>query len=230
MDLNDLNMHIIPLVKDEETVRLTILTNICKMMVRRGNMSIEQYSLPDKLGHFDDKLFLDLFKDRTDSNIYEIPMNVHLLNEKKNKQTEFDGSKLIVRIIPQSIADISNNTMFLDFMKTYSAYHRILVFYEVADKVFNSAEKKPNLEIFDRNSLMIDLMAYSCSPIECRIIQPDEIGHMINPKHAKILQNDPLAKYYNAKKGNIIRIVRRSINNGREVGYRKVIDSKPVFK
>ena len=105
-----------------------------------------------------------------------------------------------------------------------------IAFYEASYKVLNTGDKKPNLEVFDKNSLLIDLMDYFCSPVSCQVLRQEDIQHITNPKLAKILRNDPMARYYRAKKGMIMRIVRRSINNGVEVAYRRVIDGKQVFK
>jgi len=229
-----INLHEISLLKDDETIRLTILTNICRMMCRRGRMDMLKYQIDgDPLNDFDNKLIERLFAENNDTQTYIIQMDTPFVNESKKKD-DFDGKQLVVKFIPQIVADIQNNVTYLDFMKQYNKYHKILVFNEALDKVFNSAEKKHNLEIFDKNSLMIDLMSYGCSPLRCNIIKNDkideELGHLGNPKVARILRNDPMAKYYNAKKGDIIRIIRRSIINGHEVAYRRVVDSKQVFR
>lgn len=231
------------LIKDDETVRLTLLVNVCRMMVTRGYMDKKKYtssndSKEKKIhGYFDNDtinndLFLPFIEKRTDNNIYTIPLDVHFKGEreKKSEKSEFDGSSLIVRIIPQKVTDVDNSPIFNDFLKSYEKFHKIVIFDGMAEKVYNSIRRKKNLEAFEKDSMMIDYMSYIGAPVECSIVLNDDIKHILNPKIAKIYENDPLARYYGAKIDDILRIVRASVNNSNEVSYRKVIEPKPLFK
>lgn len=237
-----INLH-----KDEETIRLTVLTNICRMMVVRGYMDKKKYALtpesakrPGPISQtsdsdpIDNKLFLPYIEKRTDNSVYTIPLDIDYKDERDNKKKgdvpEFDGSMLVIKLIPQKVTDIENSPLFNEFNKTYAKYHRIIVFDGMSDKAYNSVRRRKNLEAFDRDGLMIDLMSYIASPISCEIVTEDDTKHIINPKIAKIHENDPLARYHSAKKGQILRIVRASINNSTEVAYRRVTDPKPIFK
>lgn len=231
---NEIDLNTISLLKDDETIRITILTNIFRMICRRGYVEMEKYMIDgDPLNDFDNRLIEPKFAEKNETQTYIIQMDVPFVNE-SNKKDEFDGKQLVVKFIPQIVADIQNNVSYLDFMKQYNRFHKLLIFNEAQDKVFTLAEKKHNLEIFDKNSLMIDLMSYGCAPLRCNLIKYDKIGeelaHIGNAKVARILRNDPMAKYYGAKKGDVLRIIRRSINNGHEVAYRRVVDSKQVFR
>lgn len=235
----------------EEKIRLTVLTNICRMMVTRGYMDankykkdlekkddkdtvrsiIEQPSANDKI---DNALFLPFIETRVDNNTYVIPLDTPYRDQRDGKgesaNIEFDGSAVIVKIIPQVVKDISNSPLLNDFFKTYNKNHKIVVFDGMADKVYNVLSKKRNVEVFDRDFLMIDLMSHRGAPVSCSLVTEQDISYITNPKIAKILENDPLCRYYNGKKGLIIRVVRSSLNNSEEIVYRKVIEPKSVFK
>ena len=91
--------------------------------------------------------------------------------------------------------------------------------------------KKKNIEVFDRDFFMLDLMSHVCAPTSCNFLTEEEVLEYIdNPKIAKIHENDPLTRYYNGKRGQILRIIRPSLNNSIEVGMRRVIEAKSVFK
>ena len=230
MDKIDIALNTAPLRKNEETLRITILTNICRMMIRRKLMDFNKYSVSnDPNNGIDNDKFLEFIKAKVDSNVYKLPLDAAFVSETNNPN--FIGNVLVVKIISQAVTDVTNNSAFNEFLSAFQQYHKLVVFYEASDKVFNTADKKHDLEIFDRDSLLIDHMAYPCAPLECSILKGNEhIQHIVNPMLPKILKNDPTAKYYNAKIGDILRIVRRSTNNGIEFCYRKVIEPKPVFK
>jgi DNA-directed RNA polymerase subunit H (RpoH/RPB5) len=234
----------------EEKIRLTVLTNICRMMVTRGYIDadkykrdpekpvnkdakqsiIEQLSANDKI---DNSLFLPFIETRIDNNTYIIPLDTPYRDQREEKgeaNVEFDGSVVIVKIIPQILKDISNSPLLNEFFKQYNKNHKIIVFDGMADKVYNVLSKKKNVEVFDRNYLMIDLMSHRGAPVSCSLVTNEDIKYITNLKIAKILENDPMCRYYNGKKGLIIRVVRTSLNNSEEIVYRKVIEPKSVFK
>ncbi len=237
------------LTYDDEKIRLTVLTNICRMLVTRGYMDAKKYGVfTDKIGleeksrvdqvsridHINNYLFLPFIETRVDNNVYIIPLDTKYDEQKeskdKDKDNNFNGDSVIVKIIPQVVKDITNSAMLNDFFKTYNSYHSIIVFDGMADKVYSILSKKKNIEVFARDYFMIDLMSHDCAPISCNFVTGDELNYMKNAKIAKIHENDPLVRYYNGKKGNIIRIVRPSLNNSAESACRRVIEPKLVFK
>ena len=51
-----------------------------------------------------------------------------------------------------------------------------------------------------------------------------------DPEFMEKKKQAALARYYDAKRGNILRITRPSINNSVEIALRRVIEPKPFFK
>jgi len=234
----------------DEKIRLTILTNICRMMVTRGYMDankykrypekqinekdttrniVEQPSANDKI---DNSLFLPFIETRVDNNTYVIPLDYPYRDQREGTNeatTDFDGKSVIVKIIPQSVKDISNSPLVNDFFKTYTNNHKIIVFDEMADKVYTMLSKKKNVEVFNRDYLMIDLMSHIGAPVSCSLVTENDIRYILNPKIEKTHRNDPLCRYYDGRRGQIMRIVRSSLNNSEDIAYRRIIDAKPVF-
>lgn len=240
---------------NDEKIRLTVLTNICRMMIRRGHMNPEKYKKkegtsdqtvntenvirrirvepPSLSDPYDNDLFLPFIGSRVDNNTYVIPIDAPFRDQREMNgeggNIEFDGSSLIVKIIPQIVKDISNSPILNDFLKLYNNNHKIVVFDGAADKVFNAIRRKKNIEVFDRDYLMIDYMEYNGAPSKCEFVTLKDIEYISNPKFGKAHENDPLSIYYNAKIGDIMRIERTSINNSLEVAYRRVIEPKAIF-
>jgi hypothetical protein len=228
---------------DEEKIRITFLTNICRMLLKRGYMDIKKYMKKDNTEQtkqneqfsrhdiIDNELFLPFIEKRVDNNVYTIPLDIQYPDKRvSDEKNNFDGSKVIVKIIPQSVKEVTKSPMLNEFFKTYSNYHKIIVFDDYVDKVYSILHKKKNVEIFKRDDLMIDLMSHECAPISCEFVTLDDISYIINPKIAKILENDPLTRYYDGTRGQIMRIIRPSLNHSVETIYRKVIEPKFIFK
>lgn len=254
-----MSKNYVNLNKDAETVRLTVLANICRMMVRRGVLDINKHKLSEggtskegklkqvsKRDIIDNNSFLQFIEKRTENSVYIIPLDNHFKHDNlrsvysesestlsgttENEKIEFDGSKLVVKIIPQKITDITNSHIIKDFLRSYAKYHKIMVFDGIAEKAYSSIRAKHNLEGFTEKELMIDLMSHMCAPDSASIINENDLQYIINPKFSKMHENDPLSRYYYAKKGEIMRIVRVSANNSLDVGYRRIIEAKPIFK
>lgn len=227
---------------DDETIRITNLTNVCRMLVTRGYMDYKKYQSTDEVkqtkssvigpayDNLNNDLFLPLVAERSDNGIYTIPLDVPYEDQRDGQGTlEFDGSRVIVKIVPQVLKDVGNSPILEDFFKTYTKYHKIIIFDGVSDKVYNTLIKKKNTEVFDRDALMIDLMSHEAAPISCNFVTREDISHIKNPKMAKIHENDPLIKYYNGKRGKILRVLRPSLNNSIEAAYRVIIEPKSYF-
>ena len=217
---NYINLHF-----SDEKIRITVLTNICRMLLTRGYMDKKYKTDMDII---DNNKFLPFIETRTDNNIYTIPLDTPYKDQRENS-SEFEGNSVIVKIIPHIVKDVSNSPVLNDFFKTFNKHHVIIVFDGMDSKVYTSLTKKKNVEVFDRDSLMIDLMSHVCAPVSCQLVTEDDISYITNLKISKILENDPLCKYYNGKKPMILRIIRPSLNNSIEIAYRKIIEQKAVF-
>lgn len=214
------NPYLMPIIKNDEVIRKTLLTNTCKMMISRGYLNKDNWT---------NEKISKLVEKKTDNSVYEFKTDVNLKSN-SSKIPNFDGSKFYVAIIPQKVMDTGNSPVFLEFNKTYANYHKIIIFDSISDKAQNNFRRKPNLEAFEKDFLMINLPDYGPAPISYQIMTPDEISHIKNPRISKLLHNDPAAIYYGLKKGNIVRIIRRSHNNSEAVAYRKVVHGHIKFK
>jgi len=243
------------LIFSDEKARLTVLINICRMLTRRGYLDLQKYKftgdqskraetitpasiveIPDN-DIFDNSKFLPFVGKRSDNGVYVIKLDNNIKNETKSDSSElkvdkaeFDGSIVVVKLVPSVVKDITNSTILNDFFKSYPNNHKIIVFDGMSDKVYSTLHKKKHVETFDKTSLMIDLMSHICAPISCEFVTLQDISHIKNPKFSKIAENDPLIRYYNGKRGQYIRVVAPSLNNGIETHYRKVIEPKSAFK
>ena len=226
--------------KDGETMRLQILTNICRMMINRGRMDISKYCYDEHAdadfsdinyritSMIDDSKFLKMFKERSDKSVYFIDIDTPFEDE-RNKNENFDGTKLVVSMIPQKITDIKNSDMINEIFKTYPHHHKIFVIDIIADRAANSLARENNVEVFLKDQVTADIMSHRMAPHRCRLDKESANVYIIKPNIGRMVENDHLARYFNAKVGDTLEIIRNTVNNGFERGRRKIIEPRPVF-
>lgn len=224
----------INILKSDDEIRLTVLTNVCRMLVRRGYLDENKYVVSDKTkdkykytldDKIDNELFLKFFDKKRDDNTYTIILDEKYEDHRNTDKKDFDGTKILVKIIHQKINDVNSSPMLNDFIKNDAKYHKIIIVDDFTEKAFIGLSKKANLEIFKESELMIDLMSMHGQPLKVSIINEERIKYLMNPKLPKIYQNDPIARYYNAKKEDFIEAILPNKANP-IIEYRRVIDSK----
>lgn len=225
--------------KSDETIRLTVLTNVCRMMINRGKINNKNIPIdkenkknPIKEPYQNDKInndqFYDYIKKKNDDDVYRIPLDTGFVNASGDEKAVWDGKTLVVKIIANKINELSNNTTFNDFYNANQNNHKIVIVDEISDKskISVKAQKYYNTEIFLKDDIMIDLMGYISAPIRCEILEAAEIEHIINMKIGEIKENDQICEYYNGKAGQIMRIISPSSGNAQEVRYRKISEPR----
>jgi len=210
------------------------------MMVSRGRMDIAKYCLDDyadedfsDINHritdmIDDSKFLKMFKERSDKSVYFIDIDLPF-DDDRNSNDTFDGKKLVVSLIPHKITDVKNSDMINDIFRSYPHHHKMFVIDSIVDRAVNALLRESNVEVFLKDHLTLDLMSHRMAPHRCALDKGSKMVYTIKPNVSRCLENDPLAKYYNAKIGDTIDIVRNTITNGFERARRKVVDPRPVY-
>jgi hypothetical protein len=175
---------------------------------------------------------LKIIPDHSDNGVYVFKLDSPYLDETIRDgegHVEFDSKSFVVKIINQSVKDVANSPMLDDFLKTHAKHHKIVIFDEIADKVFMAFRKFRNTEVFSRIYMMIDMMSHRLAPLSCEFVTQTDMSFMVNTKFSWMHENDPLCRYYAGKIGQIMRIVRSSTNNVLSVSYRRIDAPKPSF-
>lgn len=148
----------------------------------------------------------------------KIDLDLHILIIKKNIQ-KIEENIFIKKIPFENVAGVKG------------------IFESIPKKLENKLEfkeelktKKPDIEYYDTEDLMINITKHDIMP-KFEIYNTDEkkkeildILDNINPKlFPKMLINDPVAKYYNLKIGDIIKIKRTSPLSGEAISFRIII-------
>lgn len=208
--MSEINPNIV-VIKDAETIRKTILSNTIKMLVERKWLDKNKWD-NNKIEKYVSK--------QQDDQVYTIKMDIELDKE--------STGLLKIKLINQKISGLSAAPILTDFIKMNENVYKLIVVDDVVDKVIEYFKKMPNIEIFKKAFLMLNLIDYVCSP-KYEILSDMEAEQFLTEydlkkkELKKIFESDPVCKYYNLKKGQIMRIIRTSQQTGIAIDYRIVI-------
>ena len=223
------NPLLLPVKKDADTIRKTILTNVVKMLNKRGWISNDNLNNEIK----------QITEAQNDNHIYKINLDIDLATfptyypveegEDRKFEKEFVGKIVMVKLLPQKITSVSKSPIILEFFNDYKRNHKILIVDSMSDKskqqIVNSAKY---VEVFTEPTLMLDLLELTCSP-KYEVLKPSEVieflesYHLTRKQMKKIYDSDPASNYLFLKKKQIIRITRDSELTGNAIDYRLVV-------
>lgn len=213
--------------KDIETIRVTVLTNVIKMLNKRKWLN-------------DDNLETQIekaIKSQNDNHVYIIDLDVDLNNlttyyppdeEERIFSEGFNGKQIVIKLLPQKVTSISKSPIIQEFFNEHKKVHKIIIVDSVSDKSKSQIMALKHIEIFSEPFFMLDMMELVCSP-KYEVLTPEEIPsflesyHLTRKQMPKMFDNDPASLYLFLKKKQIVRIIRDSENTGSSVSYRLVI-------
>jgi DNA-directed RNA polymerase subunit H (RpoH/RPB5) len=185
---------------NSKEINIVICTNILKMLERR------------KLIDSFDKSFIEIEKDINEKAIIEFKLN--------------NGTKASIYIINSKINSISQGTPLDDYLSNNIDIHKIIIIKEFAKKVFKQIlTEYKNAELFFEHEMLEDIPTKVFIPEHQLLndIEKKELLSKFNDNELSIiLDTDMMARYFNAKVGDIFRIIRPSLSSGRSIFYRRV--------
>lgn len=137
-----------------------------------------------------------------------------------------NGDAYAFKIVFQRITTIGKQSVISEFFKEYAQHKRIIIAKDFNNKIADYVTKH-HTQIFREASLLSNLIDYRdqprfevLSPIETEQFMSDYNTNEYTTK--KMLRSDPVAKYYDLRKGQVVRIIRPSPTSGLAVDYRIV--------
>ena len=203
--------------------RFTILLNVIKMLSARG--FINENNITNTYDTVKDKF--------SDDQIYKINTD--------------NGNNFAIKFILQKITTINKSLGINEFLEKFKDYNKIVIVTDINKKAYKQIVEYKNTEIFWHFEFMMNLIDHKYIPKheilhEKYMINKDDLEekyknhekfediYLVTKKECpKIEVTDPVARYYNLKPGQYIRIKRESISSGYAPSYRVVINS-PISK
>lgn len=199
----------LPVTLDVDTIRKTVLTNIIKMLTAR------QWLNKDNL----EQNILHITNINSDDNVYKIKMD--------NKPNDNITSTIAIKLLPQKVTSITKSPIITEFISNNKDNYKFLIVDSISDKI-QQIITTDNMEIFMEKFFMINLIEHICSP-QYEVLSKEESEEMQRVYQVKksqlkkMFDSDPVSKYFNLKRGQIVRIIRNSEITCKTVDYRIVI-------
>lgn len=208
--------QLLPIEKNSESRKSTVLTNIIKMLTERGLLDRSKQN----------QYIKKITSTQSDDQIYKVDMDYPEIRYSKDNKT------VIIRLINQKITSMTKSSGINDLLTTYKLQPKIIVVSSINQRARYQVQADqtsyPNTEIFLEKELLINIIDHVSQP-KFTLLNDDDAKLVLDAYHAKrrdipkILFTDPISCYYNAKSGQLFRIIRPSETSGEAVSYRLVI-------
>jgi DNA-directed RNA polymerase subunit H (RpoH/RPB5) len=178
-----------------------VIENVVKMLYRR------------KLINSVENVLTSVGDDFT-KNIFELILN--------------DKSQLSINLVNAKLSSIVQKTPLDDYLSNNVDVHKIIICKDVAKKVVKQiVTEYKNAEFFFESEMLEDIPSKIFIP-EHQLLSEDEKNELSSKfsesELSRILITDMMSRYYNAKVGDIFRIIRPSFTAGKNVFYRRVVN------
>jgi len=216
ININEFIPELLPIEKSNHQQLNEIKKNLIKMIVNRGFILKEN----------EDKYIDKIIKQDNDDQEYEIQ-----LDNESNYNTTIKNKKILVKIFDYKITSINKTSPIGEFIIKNDKNYKILIVQDINQKsnnIINSYESPT--EIFKLKHLMLNIVdnVLVSKHIPLNMEETDRFLKENCVKKSQmpyILTNDAVARYYNMKPHQVVKIIRSSEQSVWEVGYRYVRDS-----
>jgi len=207
------SFQIFQIEKNNEDIRQAVLTNTVKMLTERSILNAD--GIESNI-----KKLIDMTPDD----------NIYILD--KNKYKEKEKPQIAIKIFNSKITSISKQSAINDFLNKHQQYHKIIIVKSINTKTSQYLTTNfSDTELFLEHNLMINLIDNVLVP-RYEVLEKEsddyktfcEMFQCKKRNIPKLLFNDPMARYYNLKKGDIVRVIRPSETSAYSPSYRIVVN------
>jgi DNA-directed RNA polymerase subunit H (RpoH/RPB5) len=217
IDIEKFIPELLPIEKSFHQQLIDVKTTIIKMFCNRG------FILPENKNNYIKK-FIEIENDDMEFIID--------LDNSKNYNTEIKNKKIYIKIFDYKISSINKSSPLGEFINKYDKEYKFLIVQDITSRAEDMInEYNTQLEIFKFNKLQSDITEHVLVPKHI-VLTKEEGEQVLEAYRARkrdmplIRSNDPVAKYYNMKAGEIVKILRTTPSTCIVVSYRLVIKSK----
>lgn len=143
----------------------------------------------------------------------------------------FNNLKYYLKIIPYKLNTIKKSEDIESFLDKYIDDKKFFIVLAGSTKIEKQLLEYNNTEVFNDEDLLVNIVDNNLVPKHI-LLSDDEasnilIEYKINKENLpRIFSVDRIAKYYNIKPGQIVKIIRPSITAGEEIIYRVCVNGK----
>lgn len=184
-------------------INAIVMENVLKMLERRN--LIKSWS----------DSFKKIANDIATKSIFEIELK--------------DKTNYGIYLVNAKLTSIVQGTPLDEYLSNHIDVHKIIIARDVAKKVVKQiVGEYANAEFFFESEMLEDIPSKTFIP-EHQLIGAEERAELLSKfsetELARIFLTDMMSRYYAAKVGDIFRIIRPSFTAGKNVFYRRVVNS-----
>jgi len=160
--------------------------------------------------------------------------NIKKIGDNLEVSTNYESKAFAIKIIYNSITTIKDSNDIDSFLDKYAKYNKYIVITSLSKKAYKQLEEYPLTQVFQEIDLMVNILEHDLQP-KFRLLTKTEVDEYFkafeNKKREmpRILDSDPVARYFGAKTGDILEIIRPSITTIEAVTYRIVVQGTLNF-
>ena len=169
-----------------------------------------------------------------DGNLDELIKNCinNFTNENYETFIKYNNKVFHLKIIPEKLNTIRKSENIESFLNRNDD-KKILVIVSGSTKIEKQLLEYNNTEVFNDVDLMVNIVDNNLVPRHILLSDTEAKNILTEYKLNKenlprILSSDRIAKYYNIKPGDIVKIIRPSITAGEEIIYRVCVNGKII--
>jgi len=160
--------------------------------------------------------------------------NIKNISDNLEVATNYESKSFAIKIIYNNITTIKDSNDIDSFLDKYSKYNKFIIVTSLSKKAFKQLEEYPLTQAFQEIDLMVNILEHDLQP-KFRLLTKSEVEEYFNTFENKkremprILDSDPVARYFGAKIGDIIEIIRPSITTIEAITYRIIVQGSLNF-
>lgn len=152
-----------------------------------------------------------MFEKRNYTNIRE-EKNI-LIGEIEENEIEENEKEIVIAVL-EGIEKLKKDNInsYINIASEFKSNHIILYYYNIVPTVFEICKTKKDLkvELFEISNLQFDITEYFFQPKFEKLNKENFKQYNLNKDTLSIiLETDPISRFYNYKKGDLIKITRR---------------------
>lgn len=207
--------QLLPLEINSEKKRKIILENLIRMLTNRKLLNEDNLENNIK----------KIISTDSDDMVYSIKLDYPDIYYPKS-----DSAKIMyVKLLSQKVTGVSKSSNVGEFVTQYKNFPKMLIVNSITTAAHDAIRSNyPHSEVFLEKDLMIDKVRHISVPHH--ELLSDELSKKVLEEYLvkkrempKIFITDPIAKYFNAKVGQIFKITRPSETSGLAPYHRLVV-------
>ncbi len=216
--------------KNDDERRKTVLLNTIKMLTERR--LLKRNDIEKNYQTFVDSGTDEMvFKIREDLDLDDIELDQNEIKEKLKLEPKWH----VLKFVFQKLTAVNKASGLNDYLNEHKDNHKILIIItSIGPKAYKQLTNEPNTEVFWEYELMINI-------IDNILVPKHEVLNATDKKKfyqeynckkkqvSRINVTDPVARYYNMKVDDIVRVTRKSELSGEAVTYH-IVRRASLFK